>query len=346
MRPVSYGFMVFSNLSVPKVVEQVKVGEEVGFDSAWLLDSQLVGREVFVALAASALATSRIRLGPGVTHTATRHPSVLASGFASLAEVAPGRINLAIGYGDSAIRGLGGKPVKLAQYREDFELIRSLLAGKKVPYNSREIKLAWSNPQLTSQIPLYSVPGGPKGMELAGELGAGAVLLCREHELQENLQHLTEGAKRGGKALKDLDIIWWATTCISEDWSKVREYLAPRVASNLRHSYYDYKRGIVREDELPAPLDLTRRIAEEYNFLEHATAGAEHGKLLDSLPDDVFKRGLVAGSPREAATVIRRVVEAYPEIRQVVWHIPVGTPRLSLVDILRTFANEVKPLLQ
>jgi 5,10-methylenetetrahydromethanopterin reductase len=337
--------MVFSNLSVPQVIEQVKVGEDVGFDSAWLLDSQLVGREVFVALTACALATSRIRLGPGVTHTATRHPSVIASGFASLAEISPGRINLAIGYGDSAIRGLGGKPVKLAQHRTDFQLIRSLLKGEKVPYNSREIKLAWSDAQLTRQVPLYSVPGGPKGMELAGELGEGAVLLCREHEIKENLQHLSEGAKRAGKTLKDLDIIWWVTTCIDNDWDKVREYLAPRVASNLRHSYYDYKRGIVREDELPAPLELTRRIAEEYNFLEHATAGAEHGRLLDSLPDDVFKRGLVAGSPREAADVIRRVVETYPAIRQVVLHIPVGTPRLSLVDVLRTFARDVKPLL-
>jgi 5,10-methylenetetrahydromethanopterin reductase len=345
MRPVSYGFMVFSNLSVPEVVKQVKVGEEVGFDSAWLLDSQLVGRDVFVAMAASALATSRIRLGPGVTHTATRHPSVLASGFASLAELAPGRINLAIGYGDSAIRGLGGKPVRLAQHREDFELIKNLLAGRKVPYKDREIKLAWSNPQLTSQIPLYSVPGGPKGLELAGELGEGAVLLVREHELKESLQHLAEGARRVGKGLRDLDLIWWVTTCISNDWDKVREYLAPRVASNLRHSYYDYKRGTIREDELPAPLELTRRIAEEYNFLEHATAGAEHSKLLDRLPDDVFKRGLVAGSPREAAAIIRRVVETYPEIRQVVLHIPVGTPRLSLVDVLRTFATEVKPLL-
>lgn len=345
MRPVSYGFMVFSNLSVPQVVEQVKVGEALSFDSAWLLDSQLVGREVFVALTACALATSRIRLGPGVTHTATRHPSVVASGFASLAEVAPGRISLAIGFGDSAIRGLGGKPVKLAQYREDFEIIRRLLAGQKVPYNKREIKLAWSNPQLTSQIPLYVVPGGPKGMELAGELGAGVVFLSREHELKENLQHVAEGARRAGKTLKDLDIIWWVTSCINEDWGKVREYLGPRIASNLRHLYYDYKRGMVREDELPVPVELACRIAEEYNFLEHATAGAEHAKLLDDLPDDVFKRGLLAGSPREVAEMIRRVVDTYPEIRQVVLHIPVGTPRLSLVDILRTFATEVKPLL-
>lgn len=346
MRSVPFGFMVFSNQSVPRVIEQVKLGEQLGFDNAWLLDSQLVGREVFVALTACALNTSRIGLGPGVTHTATRHPSVVASGFASLAEVAPGRINLAIGFGDSAIRGLGGKPVRLAKYREDFELIRRLLAGEKVPHNGREVKLAWADAQLTSQIPIYPVPGGgPKGLTLAGELSHRVVLHCSEQEISGKLGHIVSGAERAGRNLQDLDIIWWPTASISNDWTKIREHLSPRIASSLRHDYYDYRRGVLREDELPIPVEFARHIAEEYNFLEHASASAKHGKLLDRLPDEIFKRYLV-GSPREVAGAIRRALDAYPEIHQVVLHIPVGTPRLSLEDILRAFATEVRPLLQ
>ncbi|MBI2988249.1 MAG: LLM class flavin-dependent oxidoreductase [Deltaproteobacteria bacterium] len=300
-----------------------------------------------MALTACALSTSRIRLGPGVTHTATRHPSVVACGFASLAEVAPGRIDLAIGFGDSAIRGLGGKPVRLAKYREDFELIRRLLAGEKVPYNGREVKLAWSDARLTRQIPLYVVPGGgPKGLTLAGELGQGVVLHSEEEEIAERMGHIASGAKKAGKTLKDVDIIWWPTASISDDWSKVREHLAPRIASGIRHAYYDYKRGSIQKERLPVPLELARQVAEEYNFLEHATAGAEHSKLLDQVPDKVFREGHLAGSPREVAETVRRVVDTYPEIRQVVLHIPVGTARLSLGDILRSFATEVKPLLR
>lgn len=345
MRSVPYGFMVFSNQAVPRVVELVRLGEELGFDSAWLLDSQLVGREAFVAMTACALSTHRIRLGPGVTHTVTRHPSVIASGFASLAEVAPGRINLAIGFGDSAIRGLGGKPAKLAKYREDFELIRRLLAGERIPYNQREIKLAWSDPALTRQIPMYAVPGGgPKGLALAGELGQGVVLHCELNEIREKLDRIAEGAARIGKDLRDLDIIWWPTTSIAEDWEKIREHLSPRMASTLRHAYYDYKRGVIQEDELPVPLELARRIAEEYNFLEHASSEAHHGKLLGQVPDKVFKQ-VLAGSPQEVAAVLRQVLDSYPEINQVVLHVPVGTPRLSVADVIRNFATKVKPLL-
>jgi len=337
--------MVFSNQAVPQVVELVKLGEELGFDSAWLLDSQLVGREAFVAMTACALSTRRIRIGPGVTHTVTRHPSVIASGFASLVEVAPGRINLAIGFGDSAIRGLGGKPAKLAKYREDFEIVRRLLAGERIPYNGREIKLAWSDSALTRQIPMYAVPGGgPKGLALGGELGQGVVLHCEVSEIRAKLNHIAEGAARIGKSLKDLRIIWWPTVSIDEDWGKVREHLSARMASTLRHAYYDYKRGVTREDELPVPVDFARRIAEEYNFLEHATAEAHHGKLLDQVPDKVFKQ-LLAGSPQEVAAVLRQVLDSYPIIEQVVLHIPVGTKRLGAADVIRNFASKVKPLL-
>jgi hypothetical protein len=116
------------------------------------------------------------------------------------------------------------------------------------------------------------------------------------------------------------------------------------MASSLRHNYYDYKRGGLKEDELPVPVEFARRIAEEYNFLEHATAEAHHGKLLDQVPDKVFKE-VLAGTPHEVAAVIRQALESYPEIAEVVLHIPVGTGRLSVADVLRNFATKVRPLL-
>jgi alkanesulfonate monooxygenase SsuD/methylene tetrahydromethanopterin reductase-like flavin-dependent oxidoreductase (luciferase family) len=172
------------------------------------------------------------------------------------------------------------------------------------------------------------------------------VLHCEGDVISERMKSIGVGAAQVSKSLKDLDIIWWITTSISSDWSKVREHLAPRIASSLRHYYYDFKAGVFKQDQLPVSVDLARRIAEEYDFLEHATAGAGHGRLLDEVPDAVFQRGHLAGSPREVAETLRRVLDAYPEIRRVVLHIPPGTARLSMEDILKSFATEVKPLLQ
>ena len=79
-KEMKYGVMFFTNQPMPELVRQAQLAEELGFNSLWLLDSQLVGREVYVAMTACALNTKRIRIGPGVTHTVTRHPSVTASG--------------------------------------------------------------------------------------------------------------------------------------------------------------------------------------------------------------------------------------------------------------------------
>jgi 5,10-methylenetetrahydromethanopterin reductase len=345
---VPIGFMLFTNQSLPTTVKQVQLGEELGYNSAWLLDSQLVGREVFVSMAASAVATSKIRIGPGVTHSATRHASVLASGFASLAELAPGRVDLALGYGDSAIRGLGGKPVKLEQHRRDFNMIRDMLAGREVeiPENP-SIRLAWSDSALTQQIPLYSVPGnGPKSTRLAGELGEGVVLYTEEEELDRHFEWVAEGAALAGRKLEDIPFIWWAKASISDDWEAIKEHLAPRLASGIRHKYYDYKRGSRTADDVGIPIDLAQRVAEEYNFLEHATADVHHGHLLDEIPNHVWKQGILAGTPEEAAETINRVTSKYPQIKEVVLHFPVATKRVTIESMLELFATRSVPRLQ
>src|SRR5205809_532272 len=81
-------------------------------------------------------------------------------------------------------------------------------------------------------------------------------------EIKEQLNIIAEGAARLGKTLKHLRIIWWPTASIDEDWGKVREHLTARMASTLRHAYYDYKRGVIKEDEMPVPVEFARRIAE------------------------------------------------------------------------------------
>jgi alkanesulfonate monooxygenase SsuD/methylene tetrahydromethanopterin reductase-like flavin-dependent oxidoreductase (luciferase family) len=345
---VPIGFMLFTNQSLPTTVKQIQLGEELGYNSAWLLDSQLVGRELFVTMAASAVATNKIRIGPGVTHSATRHASVLASGFASLAELAPGRIDLALGYGDSAIRGLGGKPVRLEQHRRDFMMIRDLLAGREVEIpDNPNIRLAWADAALTRQIPLYSVPGnGPKSTRLAGELGEGVVLYTEEEELGGHLEWLAEGARLAGKRPEDVPIIWWAKASLSDEWDAVKEHLAPRLASGIRHKYYDYKRGSRQAEDVGIPIDLARRVAEEYNFLEHATADVHHGHLLDEIPAHVWKQGILAGTPEEAAETINRVVSTYPQIREVVLHFPVATKRVTIESMLELFATRSVPHLR
>ena len=67
-------------------------------------------------MTAMMLNTTKVKLGTGVTNPLTRHPSVLASAYATLEEYAPGRMIVGIGLGDSSVETMGLKPSTLANF--------------------------------------------------------------------------------------------------------------------------------------------------------------------------------------------------------------------------------------
>ena len=65
----------------------------------------MLSSEMLLACAACALNTSKAKIFTGVTNPVTRHPSVMASSYLCLEELAPGRNMLGIATGDSALWG-------------------------------------------------------------------------------------------------------------------------------------------------------------------------------------------------------------------------------------------------
>src|SRR5918911_1923349 len=114
-----------------RLLELIRLAEDLGYHTLYLGDSQMIWREAFSLLGAAALATSRIRLGPGVSNPVTRDPAVLAAAIETLVELAGPRIVLGIGAGDSSLRTLGKQPASLKQLEASIDLIRGLLAGQE-----------------------------------------------------------------------------------------------------------------------------------------------------------------------------------------------------------------------
>src|SRR5438045_2355355 len=80
----------------------VQRAEHLGFSHAWFYDSPLYVAEVFVAMTATAMKTSRIRLGMGVAVPSTRIAPTMADGLATLNQLAPGRNDFGVGTGYTA----------------------------------------------------------------------------------------------------------------------------------------------------------------------------------------------------------------------------------------------------
>jgi len=81
--------------------------ESLGHDSAWVTDSQMLYSDCYAVLALAATQTRRLRLGPGTAICGTRIPPVHAAAVATLNRLAPGRVHLGIGTGNTAMRTMG-----------------------------------------------------------------------------------------------------------------------------------------------------------------------------------------------------------------------------------------------
>ncbi len=157
----------------------VKRAEELGFTHAWCYDTQLLNADMFVAMAAAALQTSRIRLGTGVLIPSNRIAPVAAGALASLNALAPGRIDCGVSTGFTARRTMGLRAITLARLEEYIRVVEALLRGEAVEWvgEKKRHKIRFLNPELElinirDRIPLHISAFGPRGRRLTAKLGA------------------------------------------------------------------------------------------------------------------------------------------------------------------------------
>lgn len=170
-------------IAIPSAGESWKIArraEQLGFGHAWFYDTQLLCGDPFVAMAAAAMQTEKIRLGTGVLIPSNRISPVTANALATLNQIAPGRIDLGVGTGFTGRRTMGLRAIKLADFREYLQQVYGLLAGDTVEavMEGATRKIRFLNPQLglintEDQIRLHISAFGPKSRALVAEFGAG-----------------------------------------------------------------------------------------------------------------------------------------------------------------------------
>src|SRR5262245_52649375 len=175
---VKFDVGILGSQPVPTIVRQVQLAESLGYDTVWITDTHLVCRELWVTLAACAIGTSRIRLGPGIAVPHTRHISVTASAIASLAELAEGRVVLGVGTGGSAAQTMGltlRQTAKTATLESMVQSVRRLLANEPIHFESgAHGRIAWlGGPR---PVPIYAAGSGPRMLAAAGRVGDGAIM--------------------------------------------------------------------------------------------------------------------------------------------------------------------------
>ncbi len=203
--------------------QQAKLAEAHGFSHVWVSDTQMMAGDPYVCLALIAQHTTRIKLGTGVSVVGTRIPPVTANSIATLNQLAPGRIILGIGAGNSAWRAMGMPPRSLRELREHIRVIRGLLQGQEVEYQHEEKRRTvrffhqehgFMNTR--DAVAIHVAANAPKAMELAGEIGDGFIT-SRTNSLagwQETWSRVRQGAVRAGKDPGTLYTTLLTTACL------------------------------------------------------------------------------------------------------------------------------------
>ena len=196
--------------------KDVAFAENHGFTHAWIADSQMVWADPYQCLALCAVNTRTIKLGTNVTNPSSRIAPVTACSFATLNALAPGRIIMGIGTGNTARRTLGMPAARLGDLRTHVDLCRGLWRGDTVPYQEgdrrRQIRFLRSDVEfinIRDPIPVYIAGSGPRTLELAGEIGDGVILfgVVGDSLLEYTLNHIRRGAERAGKRLEDIYLL-------------------------------------------------------------------------------------------------------------------------------------------
>ena len=307
-----------------------RVAEEAGFDSLWVTE-RYFHEETFSLLGFLAAATTRIRLGLGVTNPYTRNPALLGMSAATLDRISGGRFLLGLGRSDKwMIEGRMGMPYErpLAHMKQTVAQLRQLLAGERVSgvgvyWDLKAVRLAVTPAQ--ERLPVYLAAIGPRALRLAGAVADGVLLnaYVPTAYVRYAVREIADAAREAGRDPAAIDIACMLIVRLTDDPERMMPALKERMVRLLAEPFVGdillerggFDPGILPElrataesrGEKAAVGLITEEMVEAFYLLgdaatcrrriaEYREAGVEHALLLPRLED--YESAVEALGPR------------------------------------------------
>jgi probable F420-dependent oxidoreductase len=288
-------------LPVGAQVEFAVAAERAGWDSVWF--PEITFGDAFVPGAATAVQTTRIKIGTGIVGAWSRSPVSLALQAATM-QLLSGRLQLGIGvqarnYVENWHGRTYEKPV--SAMRELLTILRPLLAGESVTFEGdifsvRGFQLQMPPPE--RPVSIFVAANGAGMLELAGELADGTLGYFNSAAYVRDVvvPAVERGAARAGRARADVEIACGFPSVVTPDESGI-ELARGQVLmfSTALESAPAYADSVVAAGFG----DAARAVRER------AGAGDAEGALA-AIPDEMTDALSLSGSP---ANVRRRIDE-------------------------------------
>jgi probable non-F420 flavinoid oxidoreductase len=288
---VQIGFHASHELFAPgALLEYVRLAEQAGFAAAMCSDhfhpwTESQGHSGYAwSWLGAALEATRLSFGTVSVPGWRYHPAILAQAAATLAEMYPERLWLAVGSGEALNEAITtepwpAKPERMARLRECVEVMRALWRGEEVSHHGRvrvqEAKL-YSRP---ARAPLLF--GAALSEETAEAVGGFCDGLATVGAPRETMRRMIDAFRRGGGEGKPIHVqhaLSWAPTeeearrAGHEQWAFAA--LGGDVLSTLRTP-----REFAAAAKFVTPDDLAAKIRVSSDLCRHAAWIAEYAEL-------------------------------------------------------------------
>jgi probable non-F420 flavinoid oxidoreductase len=294
----------------------MREAEAAGFAHAWSSDhfspwSERQGESGYAwAWLGSALQATSLTYGVVNAPGQRYHPAIIAQAAATLAEMHPGRLSVALGTGEFSNEHITGAPwpdkaVRNARLRECVEVMRALFAGEVVNHEGLvtvdRAKL-WTLPE---QPPaLYGTAVSVETAAFVGEWADGLITIQqpREH-LERMLSAFRESGGEGKPVAVQVHVSWAPTDeealAIAHDQWRTNVFPPPLCWDLATVEQFDAAAAHVRPEDMHGPVLISSDLARHVGWIEELAAlgfdaiylhhvGQEQRRFIDAFGEHVL----------------------------------------------------------
>jgi probable non-F420 flavinoid oxidoreductase len=267
----------------------MREAEAAGFECAWSSDhftpwSERQGESGFAwSWLGAALQATAIPYGVVNAPGQRYHPAIVAQAAATLAEMFPGRLSVALGSGEFSNEHITGAPwprkaVRNARLRECVDVMRALFAGEVVSHDGLvtvDRARLWTLPERPPPLLATAV-----SVETAGWAGGWADGLITIQQPREHLERMLEAFREGGGVGKPVTVqvhLSWAPTdaealAIAVDQWRAN-VLGPPLSWDLATvEEFDAAARYVRPEDLHGPVLISSDLGRHRAWIEELAA--------------------------------------------------------------------------
>ena len=238
---MKYGLAIWLDQPLEAISDLAVSAEKAGFSDVWLPDHYFL-RDVYAAQALIATRTTTVRLATGIAAIQLRHPALIASAAATVAECSGGRAVIGIGPGGHEFPSQFGLRPKspLTMLREAVAIIRQLTSGaadfRGDYFSAAGSALGWR----IEPPPIFLSARGPRMVELGGEIADGIIVHGIHRDFIDYVRgRVAHGAARSGRDPNACKIAVMLDVEVDRDEAAAIDRLRPRCTLMAGGTYAD-----------------------------------------------------------------------------------------------------------